>query len=275
MVRIKKDKEIKIAILDMYEGTHNQGMRCMLSIIKKWALDNSILLTCKVFDIRQKCKFPSMSYDIFISSGGPGSPITTNELKWDIEYQNWIQSVLDWNKQQQHKKKFVLFICHSFQLACRFFDIGLLCKRRSTRFSIVPIQLIATKKTEPVFYSKLIYVVDSRDYQLICPNIKKMKSLGMNILAFENTKSHHPYQRAVTAIRFNRYMLGVQFHPEADAEGLKYYLQTAEKKQIIFNEYGEGKWHEWMRMLNDETKIHFTHDYFLPSFLNDALLYNN
>ncbi len=40
-------------------------------------------------------------------------------------------------------------------------------------------------------------------------------------------------------IRFNEYMIGTQFHPEADSVGMSMYLQTEEKKKTVIENYGE------------------------------------
>jgi hypothetical protein len=73
------------------------------------------------------------------------------------------------------------------------------------------------------------------------------------------------------AIRFNRYFIGTQFHPEADAIGMSMYLQTEEKKKTVIDNYGEDKWRSMIDHLNDPEKILFTYHHILPNFLNMAL----
>ncbi|MDZ7613786.1 MAG: hypothetical protein U5K51_08870 [Flavobacteriaceae bacterium] len=48
------NNQIKIAILDMYNGEPNQGMRCIIDIINRF----NQILTYQIFDIRGKCDFP-------------------------------------------------------------------------------------------------------------------------------------------------------------------------------------------------------------------------
>ena len=64
----------RIAILDLYEGQPNQGMRCLREIINQWGEYQNLEVEWDEFDVRQKNEVPDMTYDIFISSGGPGSP---------------------------------------------------------------------------------------------------------------------------------------------------------------------------------------------------------
>jgi len=51
-------QEIKVAVLDLYNGVANQGMRCILDIIARYREVNDLNLTYKVFDVRQKEEVP-------------------------------------------------------------------------------------------------------------------------------------------------------------------------------------------------------------------------
>src|SRR4051812_38484209 len=93
------NKKIKIAILDLYEGAENQGMRCLQQIIDEWQLHKNYNVKLDIFDVRSKFEIPDLSYDIFISSGGPGSPIDTQDLEWDKKYMQWIADVENFNNQ--------------------------------------------------------------------------------------------------------------------------------------------------------------------------------
>src|SRR4051812_41045552 len=113
------DQTIKIAILDMYNGAPNQGMRCVVDIIGRF----SNIVSFKVFDIRGKSEIPDIKkYDIYISTGGPGNPLD-GDGKWDKKYFDFIDALTLWNKQNEIKKH-VLFICHTFQMACKHFGLA-------------------------------------------------------------------------------------------------------------------------------------------------------
>ena len=75
-------------------------------------------------------------------------------------------------------------------------------------------------------------------------------------------------------IRFNKYMAGTQFHPEADAIGMSMYLQTEEKKKIVIETHGEEKWKSMIEQLNDPDKIMWTYAHLLPNFLDLAVQHN-
>jgi hypothetical protein len=57
-------KSIRVAILDMYEGHANQGMRCLREILNQFAENNHLDLTLDEFEVRLEKQVPDLSYDI-------------------------------------------------------------------------------------------------------------------------------------------------------------------------------------------------------------------
>ncbi len=268
---LNEEKQLKIAILDMNDGQPNQGMRCIREILAWWGAENNCTVKYDEFNVRQKLQVPDLSYDAYISTGGPGSPLESEGTEWENKFFNWIHAVEVWNNNTNNfPKKQVFFICHSFQLACRYFKIANVCKRNSTAFGVFPVHLLEAGKQEPVFegLKEPFYGVDSRDYQVIQPKQKRLKELGAHILAIEKERPHVPYERAIMAVRFNENFIGTQFHPEADAAGMSMYLQREDKKNTVIENHGHAKWKSMIEQLNDPDKIMATYKHILPNFLN-------
>lgn len=265
---------IRIAILDLYEGQPNQGMRCIRELLTQYGQTHQVNISWDEFDVRLKNELPDLSYDIYISSGGPGSPLDSEGSEWENQYFNWLRTVEDYNNAAHNPvKKNVLFICHSFQLACRYFRVAQVAKRRSTAFGVFPVHMLETGKEEPVFagLNDPFYAVDSRDYQVIQPDNKQLRKLGATLLAIEKERPHIPLERAIMAIRFNHYMIGTQFHPEADASGMSMYLQREDKKHTVIENHGFEKWQSMIEQLNDPDKIGYTYSHVIPNFLKQAI----
>jgi homoserine O-succinyltransferase/O-acetyltransferase len=265
---------MKVAILDMYEGADNQGMRCIREILNQFAEIHGLDLVKEEFDVRRKVELPSLDFDIYISSGGPGSPLDSKDSEWENAFFDWIKKVEKYNAAEENVvKKQVFFICHSFQLACRYFDIATVSKRKSTAFGVFPIHYLADAKDESIF-TKLtdpFYAVDSRDFQVTGPKHNRLKEIGGKILAIEKARPHVPLERAIMSIRFNENMVGTQFHPEADAVGMSMHLQTEARKKIVVDNHGFEKWQSMIDQLGDPDKIAHTYSQILPNFLNEAL----
>ncbi|MEO9209478.1 MAG: GMP synthase [Ginsengibacter sp.] len=273
-MNFNEKQTVRIAILDLYEGSENQGMRGMREIINQFGELNHLNIVSKEFNVRLKNEFPDTSWDIYISSGGPGSPITTEGLEWDTQYGEWLDMMDNYNSNPNNTdKKYIYLICHSFQLACRHYKIGLLSKRKSTSFGVFPIHLLEDGFNEPVFEGMAdpFYAVDSRDYQITEPNYEQINRMGAKILCIEKERPYVPYERAIMGIRFSDYCIGTQFHPEADAVGMTLHLQAKDKKAIVIENHGVEKWESMIEQLDDPDKIAWTYAHILPNFLGIAV----
>jgi len=264
----------RVALLDMNAGHPNQGMRCIRQIVNEWASHNGVPIAVTEFDVRVTAQVPSTDFDVYISSGGPGDPLSSRFDDWDIAWINWLKEMLLYNENPKNEiKKHVFFICHSFQLAARYFNLGLICKRKSTSFGVFPIHMLQAGKDEVVFENLKdpFYAVDSRDFQIIQPNHELVRKQEAEILCIEKSRPHIPLERAIMAIRFNEYMVGTQFHPEADAVGMALHFQDEEKKQNVIQNHGEEKYKSMIAHLRDPDKILFTYSQIIPNFLHQAV----
>ena len=269
---------MKIAILDLYEGEANEGMRCIRTLVDQFKNEVNFPVFYQVFDVRQHLEIADLSFDVFISSGGPGSPLTSLGSAWEQAYFRLMDSILKHNRENPFQKKFVFLICHSFQIFCRHYSYGKVTKRKSTAFGVMAVHKTKQGKKELIF-SQLkdpFYVVDSRDYQLVEPNEAKIWSGGGNILCIEKERPLIPFERAVMAIRFDEAIMGTQFHPEVDSDGMHRYLLRDDKKKIVTEKYGQKKYLQMMQLLNEPDKIRLTHKTILPNFLHAAAeVYSN
>ena len=266
--------KVRVAILDLYEGYENQGMRCIRELLNQFADFNNIDLHKDEFEVRLKHQVPDLNYDIYISTGGPGSPLESEGSEWEAAYFGWLKKVQAFNAQDSNIiKKQVFFICHSFQLVCRYFKVAEVTKRRSTSFGVFPVHYLQDASHEPIFagLSDPFYAVDSRDYQVTQPDHNTLKKMGASILAIEKNRPHIPLERAIMVIRFNENMIGTQFHPEADAIGMSLHLQTADRKKTVIENHGEEKWASMIEQLNDPDKILSTYAHIIPNFLQQAV----
>ncbi|MEY4891690.1 MAG: hypothetical protein RIQ34_302 [Bacteroidota bacterium] len=264
---------LRIAILDLYQGAANQGMRCIQQILQEWSSSEQIDLSIQLFDVRQRAELPGLEFDVYISTGGPGDPLSSRYEDWDIQWCRWLDRTLRHNANPNTSdKKFVFFICHSFQLACRHLNLGMVCKRHSTAFGVFPIHRLPGGDLEPILQglNDPFYAVDSRDYQVIHPNDHRLEEMGGRTLCLEKERPHVPYERALMAARINPWMIGTQFHPEADAKGMQLYLLQEDRKQQVIENHGEAKWKSMLEQLGDADKIQLTYSQVIPNFLNQA-----
>jgi len=264
---------IRIAILDLYDGVPNEGMRNIRQLIKELETDLQMKISYDEFDVRGKADVPGLEYDAYISSGGPGSPIDSAGSIWEHRYFGLMDSIHTHNRQHPDQTKHVLLICHSFQIYCRYYGYGSVSKRRSTSFGVMTIHKTTEGHHDPLLRSlgDPFWAVDSRDYQITQPNDEKIKLGGGAVLCVEKFRPHVDLERAVMAIRFDESIMGTQFHPEADPVGMRMYLMREDKKEFVVEKYGEKKYLDMLNHLNDPDKIRLTNETVVPRFLMMAL----
>jgi homoserine O-succinyltransferase/O-acetyltransferase len=251
-------------------------MRCIIKLINEFQKREEFLIETTIFNVRANNEIPDLNHDIFISTGGPGSPLELGE-SWEKPYFEFIDSVFKYNKSEsalsgESTKKYMFLICHSFQLVARHLGVGNITKRKSTAFGVFPVNQIDKNIHEELFEGlpEPFYVVDSRDYQLVSLNKKKIKDLGITILRMEKERPHVNLERAIMAIRFSEEVFGTQFHPEADGIGMLKYLSTEDKKKAVIKTHGLEKYNDMIDKLDDPDKILLTESIIIPTFLKNA-----
>lgn len=258
---------LRLAILDLYNGIPNQGMRCIRELVEQFADQ----VEYDEFDVRVDGAVPSLEYDIYISSGGPGDPREVDG-DWYAAWTGWLDGVLEFNKTSE-RKKYVFFICHSFQMAVHHFKLAEVTKRKSISFGTFPVHPTPEGSEDPVFkgLEDPFVAADFRHFQAIQPDDEVLEAIGATLLAKEKIRPHIDLERALMGVRWSPQVVGVQFHPEADAEGMLAHFSRPDIKQEVIADHGREKWLQMIEDLSDPSRIQHTHDTIIPGFLTRAI----
>jgi hypothetical protein len=90
----------------------------------------------------------------------------------------------------------------------------------------------------------------------------------------EKERPHVELERAVMAIRLLKEMVAVQFHPEADPDGMLFHFSSEEQKSKIIDEHGEEKYKTIIQRLKEPQYIASTYNTVIPGFLKRAVMNN-
>jgi GMP synthase-like glutamine amidotransferase len=259
---------LRAALIDMYNGESNRGIPMLKNILQRY----HDVMEFDHFDVRARCEIPDLSYDIYLFSGGPGDPLEEGG-DWQEPFGELIDKIWQHNSSYKEPKKHVFFICHSFQMACHHFGLGEVTKRYKMSFGTFPVHKTHWGKEEPFFegLSDPFYIADFRRYQVIQPNMERFKKMGAHILCMEKLRPNTHFERAIMAIRFSPEIIGTQFHPEADPEGLLTYFMEEERRKSIEEEHGESRYNRMIRDLANPGKIRRTFETLVPAFLENAI----
>ncbi len=264
---------IKAAVIDLYNNEPNEGIRCIKDILSDTSTENELSFQYKVFETRYKNEVPAMDYDIFISSGGPGDPFDGEGTQWEKLYFKLVDSIWNHNQNNPERKKYIFFICHSFQVMSRFFKLGKVSKRDKASFGLLPFTKTNEGSTDRLLKDlpEPFYAADIRQYQVTEPDQKIFDELGAKILSYEIQAKEVKNNRAFTAVRISNEIVGTQFHPEADPESMLYHFRQEERRKQVEDIFGPGKYEEMLGWLNDEDKVKLTRQIILPGFINNAM----
>lgn len=264
-------RKIKAAVIDLYNNEKNEGMRCINEIISSLNNDE-VNVQLDVFETRYKNVVPDLSYDIYVSSGGPGSPFEGEGSEWEEKYFKLIDSI--WNhNQSSDNKKYIFFICHSFQMMARYFKFAEITKREKKSFGVLPVQLTDAGKNDPMLagLNDIFYAADFREWQVVNPDKDLFEDMKADILALEVDPNKEEKDLALMAVRITQEIAGTQFHPEADPNSMMYHFLQEERKKFVVDNFGEEKYNEMIKLLDEDDKIKLTRKTILPSFLNHAV----
>lgn len=266
-------KEIKVAVIDLYNNEINEGMRCIKEIISdENNREGGPSVKYDVFETRYKGDIPSIEYDIYISSGGPGSPFEGEGTQWERKYFDLLDKIWN-NNQTQEQKKYIFFICHSFQMMSRFFKFAEVTERKVKSFGVLPINRTGDGAKDPILkgLTNPFYSADFRQFQVVQPDAKVFSELGAKVLATEIASEDEKHERAIMSVRISDEIAGTQFHPEADPESMIFHLKQPERKEHVVKLYSEEKYFEMIDLLEQPDKIKLTRKTVIPEFLRSAI----
>ena len=250
----------------MNAGEVNLGIPNLLSILDRYSQ-----ISVTRFDVRNKCEVPGLDYDIYISSGGPGSPLEGDGL-WDRAFYNLMDKLWRHNERNRNKK-YVFFICHSFQMMANHLSLGSLVLRKKEAFGVYNINLTHEGEEEVLFkgLDNPFCVADFRKWQFIEKNDERIEDMDCKVLALEKVREHIPLERAVMAMRFSEEWIGTQFHPEADPTGMRLHFEKEEKKKLFIDKRDEDKYDVMMERLENKDKLLKSYKTILPSWINQCI----
>ena len=266
--------QIKVATIDLYNNERNEGMRCIREIVSDAGNSNpNVDIKYDVFETRYKGDIPDLNYDIFISSGGPGSPFEDEDKQWDKDYFTLLDKIWNHNQKNAEQKKYIFFICHSFQMMARYFQFGEVNKRFINSFGVMPFTKTEEGKSDPILkdLTNPFYAADIRHWQVVNPNKKMIDEFGAKILSWEIPEAENTNSPAITAIRISNEIAGTQFHPEADPESMLYHFKQDERKKFIIDRYNEDRYLEMIGLLEHPDRIKLTRKTVIPTFINNAI----
>jgi GMP synthase-like glutamine amidotransferase len=139
-----------MCIVDMNDGHENSGdplLSPALHGVSQARSQDQPPTSSSSFEhvsVRDKNEMPSRDCDLYVSSGGPGSPFDGDGKPWVKGYCDFLDHVADDNQRRGVNAKALFGVCYTYEMMVRHFDV---ChddaRADSRKFGVMPIYTTA------------------------------------------------------------------------------------------------------------------------------------
>lgn len=269
--------KLKICYIDMCNGVANQAIRCFRRLVdgmmvRAAAKNPGLELDYVHVQPRNLNEIPDRSADLFLSSGGPGSPYDGWDDPWCTNYRAFLDWIVERNIAEGERAPQVLAVCHSFELATIHFGVAQLTMRPGGRkFGVMPCYVTESGMQSSIFkpFADRLFVFENRSWEAVHPDEKRMQQLGTVVLARESRNNRKDKGDGLLGLSFAPGILGTQFHPEADRQGLRAWVYSEEQAAEFKKIYGDALYQRMLKTLDDPSRVARTFAIFVPTWLHE------
>lgn len=268
---------LRLGLIDMNNGVANQAIRSFRSIlgafVEKAKMANPGLEASLVHvQPRNLGEPPPRDCDIYISSGGPDSPLDGLQEPWAAPYRSWLDALVDDRARRGDAAAQAFLVCYSFEIAVAHFGVAQLTAR-PRKFGIMPVYplLNGETPTSPTLraFGDRLFVWEHRNWQAVELNQARLAALGGELLARES-RDGFSKGPGLMAVRFLPTVEGSIFHPEADKPGVMAWIVKPEEAQAVIRAYGELTYRRMLKTIDDPMRLARTYALLLPGWLARA-----
>lgn len=268
-------RPLRVCIVDMNNGHENQAMRCLRSIVSRFhanAQRTNPGLAVQVVEVSPRDKGESCprDCDLYLSSGGPGSPFDGDELPWYSNYGRFLDHIVEENvKHGEAKAKALFGVCFSFELIVRHFAFATMAPRASRKFGVMPIYTTAEGQKHPLLapFNDRLFAFEHRNWEAIDLDERALKVNGGRVLALESREGQYDKGRAILGVDAAPGVETVQFHPEADRAGVVAWVARPDQAAAFREAYGDLTYERMLKTLDDPRRLARTFAVLIPGWL--------
>jgi len=257
----------------MNNGWPNQAIRCMHAILDRFVAEvrvanPAIETTRSHVQPRNLDEFPPLDCDMYLSSGGPGSPFEGQDDPWYVEYRSFLDGLAEDNAARHDVARKILLICHSFEIATAHFGIAEVVKRSNRKFGIQPAYMTEAGMASPLLnvFGDRLFAWENRNFHAVNVNTRLLKSLGGEVWARESRDGKSKGE-AILAFKVAHGIEAVQFHPEADRRAVLTWLLRPDQRAATIEAFGELTYQRMLKTINDPMRMARTLALLIPRWL--------
>jgi GMP synthase-like glutamine amidotransferase len=268
-----RSRPLRLCIIDMNNGHVNQAMRCLRGLATNF-FDRVNLhnpdLPCELVEVSPRDTNDPVprDCDLYLSSGGPGSPFDGDGMLWSEDYGSFCDGVIESAARGGAEMRALFAICYSFEMVIRHFKLAHIGPRAERKFGVMPIYTTSEGQQHPLLspFGDRLFAFEHRNWEAVDLDESRLRALGGALLARES-RDGVSKGRALLALDIAPGIETVQFHPEADRPGVMNWVARPEQAAAFKETYGEGTYQAMLRTLDDPRRLARTYALVIPGWL--------
>lgn len=265
---------VRVCLIDMNAGVKNEAIRCLhatMAIFERQLrfANPDVPIALTVVSPRDKADPIPAGHDIYLSSGGPGSPFDSEGTPWGAAYGTFLDSVYEAHDKGREDAPGLMPICYSFELIVMHFRVARLVKRTEKKFGVQPQYTTEAGRSHPLLamFKDRIFAFEHRNWDALDPDAKTLRSLSGAVLAAESRPELHDKGESITSVHIGPGIESTLFHPEADRAGIRVWIDKPEAEAEFKEAYGNLTHERMMRTIAHPERIDRAHKEVIPGFL--------
>ena len=269
----ENSRPFRLCLVDMNDGHVNQAMRCLRTISAAFfrrITQANPGVACELLEVSPRNTEDEIpeNADLYLSSGGPGSPFDGDGKQWVNRYYRFLDLVADSAEDGGPDQQALFAVCYSFEMIVRHFKIAVMQPRTERKFGVMPIYMTPEGQEHPLLapFADRLFAFEHRNWEAIDLDMRKLAALGGQLLARES-RDGVSKGRAVLGVDVTSGIEAVQFHPEADRAGVVSWVSRPDQAAAFRATYGDVTYQAMLRTLDDPRRLARTYALVIPGWL--------
>jgi homoserine O-succinyltransferase/O-acetyltransferase len=258
----------------MNAGVENQAMRCLRSVVSHFesaALRENPRLEIEVTTVspRDKGELPPPGCDLYVGTGGPGSPLEGPGTAWYDGFCRFVDGVLDEHVAGKPLARSLFAICYTYELVTMHLDLAEVRPRDARKFGVMPVYTTAAGRMHPLLgpFGDRLFAYEHRNWEVVDLDEPRLGRLSGELLARESREGRDDKGIASLAFHTGGAIEAVQFHPEADLLGILHWLEQPIHAAAFRDAYGEETFQRMHRTIRNPLRVARTHAELIPGWM--------
>jgi GMP synthase-like glutamine amidotransferase len=266
---------LRICLVDMNNGVENQGIRCFRGIIAQFAervaaANPDLPVELTHVQPRNLGEVPPEEGDLYLSSGGPGSPFDGYDEPWCTGFRKFVDGLVRESTGNGHAARRAMFVvCHSYELMVQHLGVARMEPRPARKFGVMPVYMTEAGMASPLLaaFGDRLFAFEHRSWQAVGLDDARLAELRGELWARES-RDGVTKGEGLLSFRFAPNIEGTLFHPEADRAGALAWIARPDQAQAVIATYGELTYVRMLKTLDDPTRLARTYALLIPGWLS-------